>query len=250
MKESVTGGPNNSNTEISASNGIPQDWFSDHYKEIHDAINNGPVDEIPRIVNRAMSHYANDDLGFMFAYGLEMLRNLAKSFNCRQIFDGKVSYDIVTILREGKSIRDTLRAFFIKIATSMYYTLAKFRENPKYDLVQRASAIIERDFARRDLSLDYVAEKLSVSSGYLCTIFSETSGKNFKDQVIETRMAHAREMLLNNEVSINQIAKNVGYSSARYFSYAFRKYFGLTPRDYVKEVVDSTLNDAENGRED
>ena len=81
-----------------------------------------------------------------------------------------------------------------------------------------------------------LANKLGVSYGYLSTIFVKNTGKSFKTCLVEVRMEAARELLISIKYKIYEIADMVGYSSPRYFTDAFKKFFGISPLDYIARL--------------
>jgi two-component system response regulator YesN len=85
----------------------------------------------------------------------------------------------------------------------------------------------------RDISLDDMAEYVSISSYYLSRIFKKVEGINFKDYLIKIRMEKAKNMLRTGDKSVKQVGISVGYSDQDYFSKAFKKYTSFSPREYI-----------------
>jgi len=53
--------------------------------------------------------------------------------------------------------------------------------------------------------------------------------------VIRLRMKHARTLLLENRLPVKQIAEQVGYANALYFSSEFRRNCGMSPREFRRK---------------
>lgn len=85
-----------------------------------------------------------------------------------------------------------------------------------------------------DISLERIADKLKISSGYLSTHFKEKSGINFKDYLTNVRMNKAKELLLHTNKKLQEIAESVGYPNTTPFFRMFRKYIGMTPGEFRK----------------
>lgn len=83
-----------------------------------------------------------------------------------------------------------------------------------------------------DFSLDTLASNLAISKNYLCKIFRDRTGKTPFEYLIEIRLDNARGRLEKSEVSIQEIAKVVGYRDPLYFSKEFKKKYGLSPMQY------------------
>lgn len=82
------------------------------------------------------------------------------------------------------------------------------------------------------LSLDTLAEFVHLNKYYLAHLFSEAYGISPIHYLLERRLLHSKELLKTSSYSITQIAQVTGFSSANYFSQAFKKHTGMTPRQY------------------
>lgn len=103
-------------------------------------------------------------------------------------------------------------------------------------VVGQAVEIIEKEFSDAELSLAFVANRLNVSYGYLSTIFSEVTGISFKKYLVRIRMEEAKKLLLSRKYHIYEIAEKTGYRNPKYFTDAFRKYYNMSPADYLDEL--------------
>lgn len=99
--------------------------------------------------------------------------------------------------------------------------------------VTKAKALLEAEYGDETLSLAVVANRLNISYGYLSTIFTKMEGRSFKSYLVEVRMEKARTLLLSRNYRIYEIAEQVGYKNPRYFTDAFKKYYGYSPADYI-----------------
>lgn len=84
-----------------------------------------------------------------------------------------------------------------------------------------------------------LSQKLGADYSYLSSLFSSIEGITLEKYVILQRIERAKELLTYNELSLNEIADKLGYSSAQHLSGQFKKSTGLTPSAYkqsAKEV--------------
>lgn len=74
--------------------------------------------------------------------------------------------------------------------------------------------------------------QLGVSNSYFSSIFKKEVGKSFISYLTDYRMDIAEDLVLNTDEKSYTIAEKVGYLDANYFSYVFKKKFGVSPSKY------------------
>lgn len=87
-----------------------------------------------------------------------------------------------------------------------------------------------------DINLNIVADKLNLTSGYLSSIFKEKTGINFSEYLNTLRIERAKELLMNIDLRIQDIALQVGYQNVNSFIRMFKRASGLTPGEYRKRA--------------
>lgn len=83
-----------------------------------------------------------------------------------------------------------------------------------------------------ELCLAAVARAVSTSSFYFCKMFKKVTGLNFTDYVSRVRVEKAKNLLLNPNLRISEIAFEVGFQSLTHFNRVFKKVTGASPSDY------------------
>ena len=96
-------------------------------------------------------------------------------------------------------------------------------------LCDKALEDINRNYMDETLSLSTVSERLHVSPNYLSANMKKYAGDTFINLLIKKRMEVAEELLKTTNLKILEVAKKCGYSDQHYFSYCFKKYFGVSP---------------------
>lgn len=84
----------------------------------------------------------------------------------------------------------------------------------------------------QNLSLTSLAESLHLSRRQTERLIQKLYNKTFHEKKLEARMSAASLMLKDSTMSITAIAEAAGFSSQEYFSNSFKKYFGVSPRQY------------------
>lgn len=97
----------------------------------------------------------------------------------------------------------------------------------------------EKLYQNPEFSMTMLAEKMSLSNGYLSQIINQKEGKNFFDFVNEYRIKEVKKMLHNtnyNHYSILGIALEAGFKSKSTFNAVFKKITGQTPSTFRKQL--------------
>ncbi len=100
------------------------------------------------------------------------------------------------------------------------------------DMMRRAVAYIDENYASDAISLGDTAGYVGVSANYFSAVFSQEMKKTFVEYVTEKRMEEARRLLRTTELKTAQVAAQVGYKDPHYFSFVFRKTQNLSPREF------------------
>lgn len=86
-----------------------------------------------------------------------------------------------------------------------------------------------------ELSVKMVADAAFVSADHLMRVFKKKLGITVTDYILDCRMKLAGELLKKPGFSITMVSNSVGFNHSSYFTEQFKKYYGLTPRDYQKQ---------------
>ncbi|MFH5185897.1 helix-turn-helix domain-containing protein [Paenibacillus sp. TAB 01] len=83
-----------------------------------------------------------------------------------------------------------------------------------------------------NITLIDMANHLNLNSSYFSRYFKQETGMNFTDYVHSFKMKLACSLLKEKQESIEMIAFRLGYMERTYFSKVFKKYVGISPKDY------------------
>lgn len=83
-----------------------------------------------------------------------------------------------------------------------------------------------------EFSLAMLAQKVSLSQGYLSILFKTIFGLPFQDFLISMRMEHSKILLLSTSLKVYEVAEKVGFDDSNYFSTSFKKHFGVSPNGF------------------
>ena len=102
------------------------------------------------------------------------------------------------------------------------------RESSRDPLVSQFFSIVERDFAE-PISTRDVAGELGYTAGHLTTLVRERTGRTALDWITERRLAEARQLLADTDLSFDSVARRSGLGDAGYLGRRFRARYGTTP---------------------
>lgn len=89
--------------------------------------------------------------------------------------------------------------------------------------------IIDKEYGNEELSLGVVSDRLHVSISYLSSLVKKNMGETFITLLTNKRMEVAKEQVLYSSAKVLEIAYKCGYSDQHYFSYCFKKQYGISP---------------------
>lgn len=92
-----------------------------------------------------------------------------------------------------------------------------------------------------EVTLEKVAEIANLSTPAFCRYFKKRANKTFIRFLNEIRIAHARRLLIDEELSVASICYTCGYSNVSYFIKQFKNITGFTPLNYKKKYGEFIL---------
>lgn len=109
------------------------------------------------------------------------------------------------------------------------------QKNAEPPVIKRAKEyIIEHQ--TEELSLGQVARAVNTSTFYFCKIFKKFTGINFTDFLSRVRIEKAKNLLLNPNLRVSEIAFEVGFQSLTHFNRVFKRILGQSPTEYREQL--------------
>lgn len=131
--------------------------------------------------------------------------------------------------------RNALGEWLTSLALSVNAELSHARNRTSQSYVARARQYVRDHFDEEDLSLDRMCGELGVSGSYFSSIFKKETGESFISFLTSFRMREAARLLMETGEKNSAIARSVGYNDPNYFSYVFKKTYGMSPSRYRTE---------------
>ena len=127
--------------------------------------------------------------------------------------------------------QDPLSPGFVNVALAeltLFIARCKQYDN---QIMQEVATYIYNHYSEK-LVLEDMAKQFNLSRSYLSKKFKSVTGFGFKEYIINVRIKHACELLLNTNKSITTIAFECGFNDSNYFGDAFRRTKGISPNKY------------------
>ena len=99
-------------------------------------------------------------------------------------------------------------------------------------VIREAKEYIREHFSDPELSVETLCSHLHMSPAYFSTVFKKETGQAYVNYLTEVRLKKAVELLNETDDKTYMIAQKVGYQEQNYFSYVFKKRYGMSPTKY------------------
>ena len=137
------------------------------------------------------------------------------------------------LAESGKNIESAI-AYAEKMISQAIEIRDQNSGNKNRSILKTAVDFIDEHYMDEDISLNTAANVANVSSNHFSALFSQNMGQTFIEYLTSLRMNKAKELLRCTGMRSSEIAGEIGYKDAHYFSYLFKKTQGMTPSDYRK----------------
>lgn len=159
-------------------------------------------------------------------WGVKTSRSVLK----KAFFSGKV----LTAAKHRSALK--LLTIFAQHLSALSNQVFIQSENAEPPVIAKARAFIT-EHQTEALSLGRVAKAANVSSYYLCKLFKKIAGISFTEYVTRLRIEKSKNLLLNPNLRISEIAFEVGFQSLTHFNRVFKKILGRSPTQYRAQLV-------------
>jgi AraC-type DNA-binding domain-containing proteins len=153
----------------------------------------------------------------------DILRMLYREFS----LESRNSHQIFTLL---------IQLLMIKTGEEWHMNRQQLLNNPHYhDLLEIRNRILSAP--NKNWSVDELAELAHLSHAYFQVMYKKTFGVTCITDVINTKISQAKILLSSTNLSVNQIAQELGYNEVYHFIRQFKKNCGITPGSFRKKFL-------------
>lgn len=152
-------------------------------------------------------------------------KKLEEAYFGTQVVSGKRHESVVKML-----------AIFAQHLAMLSNQVLVQHENAEPPVIRRAKEFI-LEHQSEDINLGQVARAVNTSTFYFCKMFKKVTGINFTDYLSRVRIEKSKNLLLNPNLRVSEIAFEVGFQSLTHFNRVFKKVLGQTPTDYRAQLL-------------
>ncbi len=205
------------------------------------------------IINILIKHSTFDDIFFNFL----RIENVLSTFFLKTIYSENVNHYIIFRTNKDIDIKNILMTMFLEIKNKdryyedildnliiFFFSLLLRRYESTCELptfIKKSDVVtygiisfIQNNY--QTVTLEDVAKKFNYNKDYISKIIKNTTGVSFTIFLKNIRMDRAKLLLIDTNISIEEISTNIGYNNVEHFIRTFKATFGTTPSSYRKQV--------------
>ena len=203
------------------------------------AIKFGPEEKIRETVrgivdrmNEARVH-ARQQQAYILSVANCMIQLIQQyDLNMEEIFaEDPLGPDPFTVIQSMLN-RENFSRWLYQTALKINNALSRERDYAARQVIEKAKQYIMDNYQDPGLSVEQICRYLHMSPAYFSTMFKKATGQTYIAYLTEVRLNKAVELLNMTDEKTYVIASQVGYQEQNYFSYVFKKRFGVSPTKF------------------
>lgn len=201
------------------------------------AVSSGQADQAAilysRFTSRQMERRTAPPLRDMKNYFVvfnTLLRKAAEFGHVHPLYIDQLSSTLAKEIEAAQS-PEALSVLGPKMVRHYCRLVREFSQKGHSHLISKLLILVEADLTA-DLSLSALARRLNVNSSYLSALFKKELGSTLTEYVGKRRVNYAMLLLETTSLQIQTIAQQCGIPDVNYFTRTFKKYAGVTPKEY------------------
>ena len=203
------------------------------------AIKFGPEEKIRETVrgivdrmNEARVH-ARQQQAYILSVANCMIQLIQQyDLNMEEIFaEDPLGPDPFTVIQSMLN-RENFSRWLYQTALKINNALSRERDYAAGQVIEKAKQYIMDNYQDPGLSVEQICRYLHMSPAYFSTMFKKATGQTYIAYLTEVRLNKAVELLNMTDEKTYVIASQVGYQEQNYFSYVFKKRFGVSPTKF------------------
>ncbi len=200
------------------------------------AIRLADTNEIEKTINNQFSRFESVNLPYSQYefYIVDMIitiLRIAGSFSLGSDDIFGANFDIISTIKKMESA-EKLKIWFNETCLKVSEYIGNVRQNATNILIENAKNYALNNISDCEFSVEKMCNELHVSPSYFSSLFKKTEGISFVNWLTDVKMNEAIKLLLNTNDKTYFIALKLGFEDPNYFSFVFKKKFGISPSKY------------------
>jgi AraC-like DNA-binding protein len=133
--------------------------------------------------------------------------------------------------------KETLKDYFTSPLSAFDLVDGKLTHKEDKGFLQHILDIINNNLLEENLSAQFVAEKLNISTRHLYRKLNEICDKSLAEMIRDCKLHVAQNLLLNTKLTIDEIAYKSGFANRATFYKVFAEKFNATPKEYREKSM-------------
>ena len=207
--------------------------------ELTAAIKFGPKEKIEKAVAQIMDRMNDAKVHFrqQQAYMLSVANSMIQllqlyDLDMEAVFNGELKENGSLEMLPGLQKKEDFSIWLLNTALYIHQAMNRERDNTMKQVIREARQYILEHYQEPELSVEQICRHLHMSPAYFSTMFRKETGKTYVAYLTEVRLDKAVELLNKTDDKTYVIAAKVGYQEQNYFSYVFKKRFGVSPTKF------------------
>jgi two-component system response regulator YesN len=215
-------------------------WSADLEGEICKAIRCGHSEQARQLLDRLSLQFFTHSKG-----QLEVLKGLSMEFvislgrfatECGVKFEESFRRGMMKFKElEDADTTEKVFVWLLTMGNAYIDTLTRQSSDETVTVIKKAVSYIQEHYAVPSLSMEEVAKAVYTSSTYLSRMFKQQTGCSILEYIRNTRLSHAKALLMQSNKNTSEVAKCVGYNDRTYFCRVFKQITGISPNEYRKK---------------
>ena len=207
------------------------------YKEIQDkietCISTANLDKIDQLIDLAFENFEADkeiNLSYIKAFSMRILNEATRVLEALNGQEEKDTNNLFQTLLECQTIGQ-LKNILLQLVLRFMAKIAECQKTTKSKIIE----LVEKHLVEHlqdNITVSELAEMVHFNPSYLSVLFKKEVGQTISEYVSRIRLEKAKELLRDPSIKIYEIADKIGYRTAAYFIYQFKKAVGCTPNEF------------------
>ncbi|MDF2802674.1 MAG: two-component response regulator [Anaerocolumna sp.] len=213
-------------------------WDSRYTESILREIKLGEVEDLVKAIQELIHYIKKSTISFQL-YQISLMEMITEIFKLGRAY--QLDMDILfgadfnfnNKIYQFDSL-EALKQWLMDICLKVRGSIRRKRTDSAKLLIDKAQEYIGEHYCNSELSVDSLCSYLNVSATYFSTLFKRETSMNFVNYLTKVRMEKALQLLNTTDEKTYNVSTIVGYTEPNYFSYVFKKHYGVSPSNYRK----------------